>query len=70
MPSEQEHINTRALEIAVATDAVLKQHLAECRDRFLAVQGLIVKGGSAVIALLLTIIGYLVANGGVPTVHH
>lgn len=70
MIEQQKHLDTRALELAAGANAVLQQHLTECRDRFLSLQAIIVKGGGAVIFMLLCIIGYLVANGGIPTGHH
>ena len=36
-------LDTRALEMAVRADALINQHLVECRDRYLALHGLIVK---------------------------
>lgn len=55
--------------MASATQAVLQQHLTECRDRFLGLQSLIVRTATGIIALLLAIISYLVANHGLPGIH-
>ena len=77
----------RAIEMASANRAVTDQHLAECRDRYIAVDRkigeisdeiksilrsqnrMIVAGGGSTIILLLTVIGYLLAHGGIPLVH-
>jgi len=65
----QEFLNSRALELASSTKAVVDQHLIECRDRYIALQALIVKSVAGIIGLLLAIIAYLVAHGGIPLVH-
>lgn len=54
--------------MASATQAVLQQHLTECRDRFLGLQSLILKATTGIIALLLAIISYLVSKHGLPGV--
>lgn len=73
---EQTRIDTRAIEMSAATDAVMTQHLTECRDRYLAVSAeldavhkLAQRGLVFIVVLLLTILGYLVSHGGIPMVH-
>ena len=76
----QEQLDMRAIEMASAVQAVMNQHLIECRDRYIAFDRkleesfhgqnrLLISGGGAIILLLLTVIGYLVSHGGIPIVH-
>jgi len=76
----QDHIDTRAIEMASAVQAVMNLHLAECRDRYLAVDKkldtyfqnqnrLLIYGGGAIIGMLISVIAYLVSHGGIPVVH-
>jgi hypothetical protein len=44
-------------------EGALKDHLQECADRYRALQSLIVRTAFAVGALLLAIIGWLIAHG-------
>lgn len=62
----QDQLDTRAIEMASAAQALLNQHLIECRDRYLALQSLIVRSTGGIIVLLLGVIGYLVAHMGIP----
>ena len=72
----QGEIDTRALELASAADAVLEQHLVECRDRYLALDGkldklnaLAIRGMWGIISALIAILGYLAVHGTQPLVH-
>lgn len=79
MPDDlQRVLDTRAIELAAGANAVLTQHLTECRDRYMAVakgieglQSMIWKVAGGTVLLLLTIIGFLVKAQffGLPGAH-
>jgi len=77
------NLDTRALELAASASAVVQQHLVECRDRYVALAAqcvaldskldnlnkLLFRGVAALVSLLITVLGYLIARGGIPTIH-
>lgn len=69
----QTEIDSRALELASAADAVLEQHLVECRDRYLNLDGkldnlnkLLFRGLAAVVTSLAAVLAYLLVHGTAP----
>ena len=72
----QGDIDTRALELASGADAVLQQHLVECRDRYLSLDGkldnlnkLAIRGMYGIITALVAILAYLAVHGTQPIIH-
>ena len=81
----QTQIDTRAIELAASANALIGQHLIECRDRYLDVVNtlrdlreerkessrdlykFLWKIAGSLIFLLLAIIGYLLKQGGLPS---
>jgi hypothetical protein len=74
--TQAELLDSRALELASASDALLKHHLVECRDRYLAVEGalkdinrLLFRGLTAVLTILVAVVFYLLTGGHLPAIH-
>lgn len=71
----QSEVDTRALELASGADAVLQQHLVECRDRYVSLDGkidklnaLLVRGLAAVVTGLVGVLAYLAVHGTAPLI--
>ena len=54
-----------ALKLSSANEAVIKQHLIDCRDRFSNLRSVTIAGFSLVVTTLLSILGYLLTHPGV-----
>lgn len=72
----QSEIDARALESASAAKAVIEQHLVECRDRYLALDGkldrlhsMAMRAMWGIISAMIAILGYLAVHGTQPLIH-
>ena len=61
MPIDAERaMDTRALEIAMQAQTLISDHIVECRERWNTVHGMLKWIAGGVVALMLTVLGYLV----------
>jgi hypothetical protein len=58
-------IAIEALKMSSSNQAVINQHLTECRDRFVNLRNVTLAGFTLLITTLLSVLGYLLTHSSI-----